>query len=103
MVVFRCARFPQGLAKIRTTEGIVEFRDGAAEVDDERLAAALREVPEVFGITETGARPAATQRPVRPALNASKDAWVTYALATVAITEQQARGMTKDQLIELAR
>lgn len=102
MATFRCARFPTGVAKVHTAKGIVEFRDGHAEVDDEHLAAALREVPEVFGITETGATPVAGERPVRPALNANKEAWVAYVLATVSITEQQARDMTKDQLIQLA-
>lgn len=100
MAKFRCARFPQGTAKVNTVRGLVEFRNGLAEVDDEQLAEALRAVPEVFGITEID--DGDDQRPQRPAKTASKDAWVKYTLATVAISEQQARAMTKDALIELA-
>ncbi len=109
MARFRSARFPQRLAHISTTAGIVEFRDGIADVDDdERLAEALRAVPEVFGITEVddddsnGAAPTSDERPRRPTKSASKEEWVAYAVATLAITEQQARDMSKDRLIELA-
>lgn len=104
MPTFRCARFPTGLAKIRTTRGIVEFRDGVAEVDDEETAAALREVPDVFGISEAEGEdlPEGAGPPVRPGRTATKPAWVKYVVATVAVSEQQAKAMTKDQLIELA-
>ncbi|MBB5965059.1 hypothetical protein [Planomonospora venezuelensis] len=37
---------------IRTTAGLVYFVDGRAVVEAPELAAALREVPAVFGITE---------------------------------------------------
>lgn len=54
MATFRCARFPTGIAHIRTDLGVVvDFRDGAAEVDDPEVAAALERVPAVFGITRT--------------------------------------------------
>lgn len=67
---FRCERFPTGAAKVRTTAGFVDFVDGSAVVEDAELAAALRQVPEVFGIVEEGAagsvasaaRPAARRR-----------------------------------------
>lgn len=50
---FRCGRFPEGEAHIRTPLGeIVTFVDGVATVADEALAAALREVPEDFQVTE---------------------------------------------------
>lgn len=71
MAVFRCRRFPNGEAPIRTRAGLVLFVDGQATVDDPEQAQALREVPDVFGITEEdvagagghGAAPART--PVR--------------------------------------
>lgn len=50
MGVFRCSRVPDG--PVRTAAGVVEFRGGLVEVVDAELAAALREVPDVFGITE---------------------------------------------------
>lgn len=49
---FRCERFPNGVANIRTTQGIVRFEDGKAEVTNAELAEALRGAPEVFGIVE---------------------------------------------------
>jgi hypothetical protein len=59
MTTFRCGRFRTGVAHIRTAAGVVDFVDGRAEVDDEKLAAALREVPAVFQITEEGRAAAA--------------------------------------------
>jgi len=47
---FTCTRFPDGEVPIRTRAGVVVFRDGTADVDGD-LAAALKEVPDSFGIT----------------------------------------------------
>lgn len=64
MAVFRCGRFPTGEAHIRTPLGtIVLFVDGRAEVDDPELAAALREVPPVFEITQEGGGEPPASRP----------------------------------------
>lgn len=53
MTVFRCERFPRGVAHIRTAGGtVVDFIDGHAEVDDPDLAQALREVPAVYRVVE---------------------------------------------------
>jgi Lsr2 len=57
MAKFACGRFPDGVVPIRTVAGIVDFHDGLAEVDDSEVAAALREVPSVFQITEDGTAP----------------------------------------------
>ncbi|MCC5580589.1 hypothetical protein IMZ11_33725 [Microtetraspora sp. AC03309] len=67
MSVFRCERFPTGDVPIRTAAGIVWFRDGLAVVDDPEMAAALPDLPAVFGITEDDTReqPAKTRRPRR--------------------------------------
>lgn len=55
MTVFRCTRFPTGVAHIRTPGGaVVDFVDGTAVVEDPHLAQGLREVPQVFGIVEEG-------------------------------------------------
>ncbi|MGH3933645.1 MAG: hypothetical protein ACRDS1_01450 [Pseudonocardiaceae bacterium] len=62
MATFRCERFPQG--HINTTEGIVHFRNGVADVEDEALAEALRDAPEVFGVTEDAPPP---RRPAKGA------------------------------------
>lgn len=64
MTVFRCARFPDGEAPIRTTAGLVHFKDGSATVDDPELAQALREVPAVFEITEEAAE--VSRPPAKP-------------------------------------
>lgn len=64
MAVFRCERFPEGEVPVRTAAGLVWFTDGRADVTDPEVAAALREVPEEFGITE--------DEPKRPAKTASK-------------------------------
>lgn len=67
MAVFRCKRFPVGEAPIRTRVGLVVFTDGRAEVTDPEVAAALREVPAAFEITEdvagAGGHGAAPARP----------------------------------------
>lgn len=55
MATARCERFPTGEAHIRTTAGIVTFIDGAAVVESPELVEALREVPDVFGISVVGA------------------------------------------------
>lgn len=47
---FTCTRFPEGEVPIRTRAGVVTFVDGAADVDGD-LAAALKEVPDSFGIS----------------------------------------------------
>ncbi|MBA9003738.1 hypothetical protein [Thermomonospora cellulosilytica] len=52
---------------MRTTAGIVTFTDGTAHVDDAELAAALREVPDVFGIAEEGGAKGPSSSPARPA------------------------------------
>ncbi|MBF8193279.1 hypothetical protein ITP53_47955, partial [Nonomuraea sp. K274] len=52
MAKFQCGRFPHGNVPIRTTHGLVVFVDGQAVVDDPEQAAALRQVPAVFEITE---------------------------------------------------
>lgn len=58
MALFRCARFPAGTAHIRTDLGVVVlFRDGAAEVSDLDLVAALLRVPAVFGVERVDAEP----------------------------------------------
>lgn len=52
MIRFRCERFPDGVAHIRTPSGaVVDFVDGQATVSEEQ-AADLRGVPEVFGLVE---------------------------------------------------
>lgn len=62
MATFRCGRFPKGRVRIRTSVRLVDFHDGVATVDDEKVAAALREVPEVFQITEDDPPPARRAR-----------------------------------------
>ncbi|MFF4412123.1 hypothetical protein ACFYY8_06290 [Streptosporangium sp. NPDC001559] len=98
MAVFRCGRFPEGDVPIHTTKGLVEFRGGRAVVDDPEVAAALREVPDVFGITEEGRRepPAG-----RPAQSAPKAAWVGWAVGH-GMDRSIADGLTKTELIGLA-
>jgi hypothetical protein len=68
MFVFHCERFPSGVAYIRTPRGDrITFTDGAATVDDPDLAAALREVPEVFRIVQvSGPEPDPSADPPRP-------------------------------------
>ncbi|NJP27102.1 hypothetical protein FLW53_23455 [Microbispora sp. SCL1-1] len=115
MSLFRCGRFPSGEWPIRTSAGIVWFRDGQAEVDaDSGLAAALREVPAVFGIIEDGVTEPPTEPPTepstetptgtpevpeRPAQSAVKAAWVDYAVACGA-DPGEAEALTKPELIE---
>jgi hypothetical protein len=68
MFEFRCGWFPRGMAYIRTPRGDrVTFTDGTATVDDPDLAAALREVPEVFRIVQvSGPEPDSSADPPRP-------------------------------------
>jgi len=61
---FTCSRFPDGEVPIRTTAGVVMFRDGAADVDDPDTAKALLEVPAVFGIAKDA--PKAAKKATRP-------------------------------------
>ncbi|MFD0885298.1 hypothetical protein ACFQ08_12150 [Streptosporangium algeriense] len=99
MAVFRCGKFPHGDIPIHTTAGIVEFRGGRAVVDDPELIKALREVPDVFGITEEG-RP---EPPVgRPAQSAPKAAWVEWAVGR-GMDREQAEDLTKTELIALGQ
>jgi len=64
MFVFRCERFPTGVAHIRTASGtVVDFHDGNAEVDDPVLAQELREVPTVFRIVQTSPEPEQAPKP----------------------------------------
>jgi hypothetical protein len=52
MPQFRCDRFPDGVAHIRTPSGrVVDFIDGHATVSEE-LAVQLRQVPAEFELTE---------------------------------------------------
>jgi len=94
---FRCDRFPEGEVPIRTAAGLVVFHDGRADVVDEDLAQALREVPAVFQISEEGGSPA---EPKRPANNASTEKWAEYARALGA-TEEDIEGLSRADLIEL--
>ena len=96
MSVFRCGRFPLGVAHVRTAAGIVRFQDGTATVDDPTVAQALRAVPEAFAITEDGPDPAS---PPAPARRAPVAEWQQYAIARGADLEQ-VRAMTKAELIE---
>ncbi|TDD88358.1 hypothetical protein [Actinomadura rubrisoli] len=117
-------RFPWSPVQIRTRLGLVDFVDHRAEVDDEDLAAALREVPEVFGIVEEGAEPLASNgdgegedddekrdEPAEesatkpPSVRASKAEWVAYAVncpqESKRLSEADAEAMTKADLVEL--
>ncbi|PRX90829.1 hypothetical protein [Allonocardiopsis opalescens] len=66
MAVFECRRHPEG--KIRTSSGrLVRFRAGLAIVTDPELAAELRQVPAVHGVTEHNPpEPPADPRPPAP-------------------------------------
>lgn len=115
-------RFPLHFVPVHTSAGMVEFIDHVAEVDDEDLAAALREVPAVFGITEDGG-PEPDDDPddpdgendgdesgddadaddgevERPSVRAPKAAWVAYAEEAHDIPAAEAEAMTKAELIE---
>lgn len=105
MGVFRCERFPTGEVPIRTSAGIVWFRDGQAVVDDPDTAAALREVPPVFGIVDaeqpkepTGPETPTPLAPERPPHSAIKQEWVDYA-AALGADRDQAEALTKAELI----
>jgi len=107
---FRCARFPEGTAHIRTRRGdIVTFVDGHAEVHDPDVAEALRAgVLPVFGIVEEGAAsgsPATSStpegKPARPSVRASKAEWVRHAARAYDVPRDVAESMTKAELIEL--
>lgn len=98
-------RFPWSPVQIRTRLGLVDFVAHVVEVDDEDLADALREVPEVFGIVEDepaddgqgheqGDGPAGP-----PAKNASTEAWAEYAI-TRGAAPGDIEGMSRNQLIE---
>lgn len=103
-------RFPSERTPIRTRAGIVEFINQVVDVDDEDLAAALREVPPVFGIAEEGGAPEPEQddeqrdgEPAvvdRPSVRAPKAAWVAYAEQAHGIPAKEAEEMTKAELIE---
>lgn len=103
-------RFPFERTPIRTRLGIVWFVDQAAVVDDEDLAAAVREVPPVFGIVEEGGSPAPAAEEAsggddgdaskRPSVRAPKAAWVAYAEQEHGIPAAEAEEMTKAELIE---
>lgn len=101
-------RFPFERTPIRTRLGIVEFVNQVAETDDEDLAAALREVPPVFGIVEDDApepddEPAAASErdeDDRPSTRAPKAKWVAYAEQAHGIPAEEAEEMTKAELIE---
>lgn len=71
MTVFHCRRFPDGEVPIRTRLGLVVFTDGRAEVEDPEQAQALREVPDVFGITEEDVAGAGNHGPA-PAASSPK-------------------------------
>ena len=65
MARFHCTRVPDG--PVRTVAGVVEFTYGTAEVDDAALAAGLRELPDVFGVSEDApAKRAPAKRRKRP-------------------------------------
>lgn len=70
---------------VSCTAGDVEFVEGAAEVTDAQ-AAALRKLPESFGVTVEGGVEAPAADPAksdgkldRPAGNGSLEAWAAYA------------------------
>jgi hypothetical protein len=42
-----------------------------------------------------------TESPVKPAGNASHEAWATYAVQSGQTTEEEAKGLTRDELREL--
>ncbi|MBG0830519.1 hypothetical protein HS041_22415 [Planomonospora sp. ID67723] len=87
---------------IRTTAGLILFRDGRAVVESPELAQALREVPAVFGITEEGAgSEARSPAPPRPAKSAPVKAWEDWAVSR-GMDRGQAEDATKAQLIALA-
>lgn len=106
------ARFPWSPVQIRTRAGLVDFIDHAFETDDEDLAAALREVPHVFGIVEEGEPPEwddesdedetepDDEETKRPSVRASKAEWVAYAEQAHGIPAEEAEEMTKAELIE---
>ena len=102
-------RFPHAVVPIRTRAGLVEFTGQVFETDDEDLAAALREVPAVFGITEDeppepgdedDEEPSEAGGAQRPSVRAPKSAWVAYAEQAHDIPADEAEAMTKAELIE---
>lgn len=109
-------RFPHAVVPIRTRAGVVEFTGQVFETDDEDLAAAVREVPAVFGITEDGPpepvdeddeddesgddASAEGAEVERPSVRAPKSAWVAYAEQAHDIPASEAEAMTKAELIE---
>lgn len=104
---FHCGRFPHGEVPIRTREGLVVFHGGQADVDDDALAAALRDVDPVFAITE---EPSQTPPPAppgdggpgegeAPSPDAVKADWIAWAVRQGA-GEAEAKKLTKSQLVE---
>lgn len=97
-------RFPLSPTPIRTSLGIVEFVDQTADVDDAELAAALREVPAVFGIVEHGAAPTGDAMDgdveAPPSVRAPKAVWVAYASRVHNIPAEEADSMNKADLIK---
>ncbi|MEU9839738.1 hypothetical protein AB0C69_11010 [Actinomadura sp. NPDC048032] len=94
-------RFPHALVPIRTRAGLVEFSGHVFETDDEDLAAALREVPAVFGITEDDPpEPSRDGEAERPSTRAPKAEWVAYAEKAHDTPASEAEAMTKAELIE---
>ncbi|WUI02104.1 hypothetical protein OHR68_09940 [Spirillospora sp. NBC_00431] len=101
-------RFPWSPVQIRTRAGLVDFVDHAFETDDEGLAAALREVPHVFGIVEEGEQSEQDDDPgelERPSVRAAKADWVAFAVShsdeSKRLSEEDAAAMTKADLVEL--
>lgn len=126
---FVCARFPEGVAHIRTESGrLVAFRDGYADVDDPEVVEDLLTVPAIFGITELeyGGDSDGTEQDGdkasdesdedaddekssaveasdgRPVVRASKEEWVTYAVSQ-GVDQGEAEAMSKQELIDLLK
>lgn len=104
-------RFPFRVTPVRTSLGIVEFVDQTAYIDDAELAAALREVPAVFGIVEHGGPPPtspasppaaapAESGEQRPSVRAPKADWVVYAARVHNVPVEEAERMNKADLIK---
>lgn len=97
------------LAIVRTTEGtFVHVYEGAPvpasadPADVERLVSigALAEGNEVEAVPAESGSPVSSG-PVKPAGNASYDAWATYAVESGNATEDEVAALTRDELREL--
>jgi hypothetical protein len=82
--------------------GGVAFYHGAATVESEQASTLGYFRRRGFTLTPAEGEPQQSTPPPRPAKTAAKSSWVAYVAATTDLSEEEARALSKDDLVDLA-